>query len=415
MAGPNIYDQIINGSFDAIGMQPQQLPRRSGGGFLELLTDAEGLDALPRNSQGYNPFLEQTPGAFGNNPMAQNTGGQPIPKAPHWVNSLTGLVEGTVNGFMAPANALAGKYDQMVIDPETGKVLSMMDPRLMDDAAAMAGLVTTGGVAMPKLPNTLGMGGAGTLDDLLSKARTRIAAREEAVGQILGTGKSSVPFEGKNGLALAGPDMSVPGGYRLTYFDKSGIPNGHSEFKNMKDAVKRALEDGYTAKSGTVAKTADGVESNPAFADWFGGSKVVDQTGKPMVLYHGTNAQFTEFSPSKNGVFGPGVYLTRFDGDALSYGKNLMPVYANIKNPLRMRAADFRRLRSEGVDIDQWQKQQISAGYDGVISPDMEVVVAFKPTQIKSVNNRGTFDPNDPNILRAGGVPIPYGANDERE
>jgi hypothetical protein len=130
----------------------EQANAKRYGGLVGLLLSEE-------DSQGYNPFMKQTPGAEGNNPMALNTGGQPIPKAPHWVNSLTGLVEGSVNGFMAPYNAMTGKYDQFVIDPETGKVLSMIDPRLMDDAAAMAGLVTTSGMPMPKPAGALGIFG----------------------------------------------------------------------------------------------------------------------------------------------------------------------------------------------------------------------------------------------------------------
>jgi len=160
-------------------------------GLVELLRSKEQADAKrygglvglllsEDDSRGYNPFLKQTPGAEGNNPMAQNTGGQPIPPAPHWVNSLMGLGESVVNGFMAPSNALAGKYDQIVIDPETGKVLSMIDPRLMDDAAAMAGLLTTGSMPIPKPVGSLGIFGgkmAATADQAaLAKAEQMAAS-----------------------------------------------------------------------------------------------------------------------------------------------------------------------------------------------------------------------------------------------
>jgi hypothetical protein len=47
------------------------------------------------------------------------------------------------------------------------------------------------------------------------------------------------------------------------------------------------------------------------------------------------------------------------------------------------------------------------AGYDGIVSPSERTykddynVVPFQPTQIKSATgNRGTFDPNDPNIMK---------------
>ena len=34
---------------------------------------------------------------------------------------------------------------------------------------------------------------------------------------------------------------------------------------------------------------------NPAFRRWFGDSKVVDERGEPLVVYHGTAADFDTF------------------------------------------------------------------------------------------------------------------------
>lgn len=39
--------------------------------------------------------------------------------------------------------------------------------------------------------------------------------------------------------------------------------------------------------------------SNPAFVSWFGDSKVVDENGAPMVLYHGTGDDIQQFSSAK--------------------------------------------------------------------------------------------------------------------
>ena len=36
--------------------------------------------------------------------------------------------------------------------------------------------------------------------------------------------------------------------------------------------------------------------NNPHFRNWFGASKVVDQQGNPLTVYHGTNQSFTRFS-----------------------------------------------------------------------------------------------------------------------
>jgi hypothetical protein len=217
----------------------EQANAKRYGGLVGLLLSEE-------DSQGYNPFMKQTPGAEGNNPMALNTGGQPIPKAPHWVNSLTGLVEGSVNGFMAPYNAMTGKYDQFVIDPETGKVLSMIDPRLMDDAAAMAGLVTTSGMPMPKPAGALGVSG-GTLwhpisDTKLKKPLSEIDTitapggvsllpdralnYESLLGQKLIAAVGDLSSAGKVVKRIDGTDIEVPvvteGGKAFMRADRPG-------------------------------------------------------------------------------------------------------------------------------------------------------------------------------------------------
>lgn len=70
------------------------------------------------------------------------------------------------------------------------------------------------------------------------------------------------------------------------------------------------------------------------------------------------------------------------------------------------------------ASTDDMARQAREEGFDGVIFDnitdegpfgrgygwDNKVYVAFSPTQIKSVNNRGTFDPNDPRILYQGGA-----------
>ena len=44
------------------------------------------------------------------------------------------------------------------------------------------------------------------------------------------------------------------------------------------------------------------VEGRSAFADWFGDSRVVDEAGKPLVVYHGTNQTFKRFSKVRGGM-----------------------------------------------------------------------------------------------------------------
>ncbi|NUX58641.1 LPD38 domain-containing protein [Paraburkholderia youngii] len=76
----------------------------------------------------------------------------------------------------------------------------------------------------------------------------RQSAEREALADKLVEGKGpndSVEFKHPDGRsALAGPDASKPGGFRITRFDSEG-PFGHGERPTLRDAVMDALRDGY--------------------------------------------------------------------------------------------------------------------------------------------------------------------------
>lgn len=221
--------------------------------------------------------------------------------------------------------------------------------------------------------------------------------------------------------------------------------------------------EGDTLESGVFNQAA---LETPEFRNWFGDSKVVDDTGTPKVMYHGTaRAGFDAFDTygSNYGLMGKGAYFTENPHVASEYTdkgasmmehrgeaakKGVYPVYLSIKNPIDMDApADlsawkdalpdyvaegyFREtlgpkatneavLREveeiladeyipdyEGADIIQEGMRRM--GYDGIThmgggrvqtdGPRHRVYIAFDAEQIKSVHNRGTFDPANPNIL----------------
>lgn len=91
---------------------------------------------------------------------------------------------------------------------------------------------------------------------LISQARERIA-RKEAMSEELASAGKPVMFEASDGQrAMAGPDMSKPGGFRLTYLGADGQPSGHSEFKTLKEAVRRALDDQFEPVGGRYGQAA---------------------------------------------------------------------------------------------------------------------------------------------------------------
>lgn len=225
--------------------------------------------------------------------------------------------------------------------------------------------------------------------------------------------------------------------------------------KGAKAAAKAAapvagqMIENYLTKTGAILKMAPdspGIEvpaapklNTPAFKNWFGDSKVVDEKGQPLVVYHGTTRSFESFDGSKSGAtdhgwYGSGAaYFSPTPSAASTYsvwrdmdsglgfspmaegsknsGANVIPVYLSIKNPYVW--PEGRQAAKTKKEADTITKELIAAGYDGVFVPNkfaggvesqfFEIVV-FDPTQIKSLFNKGTWNPKDPRILHGGGA-----------
>ena len=163
-----------------------------------------------------------------------------------------------------------------------------------------------------------------------------------------------------------------------------------------------------------------------AFKKWFAKSKVVDDNGKPLVVYHGTNTEFNAFDKNKigsatdDGIWGRGFYFG--SSSDTPYGTVKMPVYLKMENPFIVN--DYKTVEEIADYLDVWegnfnfdennkvarfsqsQLNQITShikekGHDGIIvklGDQWTEYVAFEPEQIKSIDNQGTFDPNNLNI-----------------
>ncbi len=74
------------------------------------------------------------------------------------------------------------------------------------------------------------------------------------------------------------------------------------------------------------------------FKEWFRNSAAIDEeTGRPLILYHGTNTNFASFDETKigentgsRGFIGSGFYFTTSKRDAANYGNTVMEVYLKI-------------------------------------------------------------------------------------
>lgn len=195
-------------------------------------------------------------------------------------------------------------------------------------------------------------------------------------------------------------------------------------------------------------------QDNPAFKEWFGQSKVVDDQGNPITVYHAsTYGDIEAFNKAEQrfGKAGYGFYFSDPNGANLfaEFGEkfqmqrnykgdekkvNITPAYLKMENPLVVDHVDdlkpyldvgqvFGAARGIGKNLTPEAKTKLQQmGYDGIITREttakkvgkgglkildrndpnavsFPVYVVLEPTQIKSVNNRGTFDPQDPRIL----------------
>ena len=185
-----------------------------------------------------------------------------------------------------------------------------------------------------------------------------------------------------------------------------------------------------------IHPTIDGVCN---FWRWFEDRKMVDDQGRPLVVYHGTASDFDAFKPSHRGSFGSGIYFSAdasvadaFSGDGEAH--LIIPAYISLRRPYLARAdyeagealdidapwipmaqdildpKDFQRVlresaASDGLLGDLIRDTLMECGHDGIVAtyPDGSTeIVVFLPDQIKSaLGNSGTFTPESASLTDA--------------
>lgn len=157
---------------------------------------------------------------------------------------------------------------------------------------------------------------------------------------------------------------------------------------------------------------------NAAFRRWFGRSVVRHADGRPLVVYHGTSSgdDFYVFHPGEGG----GIFFTDDPDEARhfaeevhrSFGKpRVVAAYLSIQNPYiwNVTREDHNHpdlfLNDERSLEAQMCRRARRRGHDGMVIRGLESeedvqYVVFSPTQIKSVDNVGTWSREDPDIRR---------------
>ncbi len=189
---------------------------------------------------------------------------------------------------------------------------------------------------------------------------------------------------------------------------------------------------------------------NKAFWRWFGDSKVVDSKGNPLVVYHASRTDFEVFDVDRCEL---GCHFgTKAQANSVHQthtGTGIRAFYLSLKNPVRMNDHTEWHPQTIAEELMEMgaikQSSQIFSakrvrkifhdlGYDGIVylnrhegltESDLDIIdrvgididghssdkeireflpwlrdswIAFKPTQIKAVDNGGSWDADDPDI-----------------
>lgn len=123
-------------------------------------------------------------------------------------------------------------------------------------------------------------------------------------------------------------------------------------------------------------------------------SKVVDENGEPLVVYHGTSGVFNEFKPFFRSPNQQGYFFFNSKSEAEKWGQNVIAAFLNITNPLNV---DYGKEMYQAEKVDNLFKQLQYE--DGIIIENIKdrivlanQYVALSPNQIKSAtDNVGTY------------------------
>jgi DNA-binding CsgD family transcriptional regulator len=230
-----------------------------------------------------------------------------------------------------------------------------------------------------------------------------------------------------------------------SYLDNVGLP----ELSDMVVEVHhKAFIDNM--KEEGVFLVSDNVVETPEFTTWFGNSKAINKKGKPLIVYHGSpSTTITEFKPNALGL----IFFSESASFASDYTGGIGTVYSTFiraENPFdyrnpdhlaliedafkagKLSISDFLNKKIKEADKDYEIEQalnSISTGYwedlenkvliDFIKTNNFDSMrvkevgltgkdsgrdvnnwVVFNPNQVKSTDNRGTFNLTDADIRK---------------
>lgn len=151
---------------------------------------------------------------------------------------------------------------------------------------------------------------------------------------------------------------------------KGGESNAQPSVNSIRQSNDNSQEKSSDRVQNSVRDSA-GRELTEAQREYFKDSKVRDADGNLLVMYHQTDGTFTVFDTKHKGAGTGddetpfGIFLKRTPRDIGVRGKKQMELYADIRNPLRVRdrtelvnrlrelSADYARLKDESMQVDK--------------------------------------------------------------
>jgi hypothetical protein len=175
---------------------------------------------------------------------------------------------------------------------------------------------------------------------------------------------------------------------------------------NTKDKISRGYNNNELSRTDNIANNNSNVNNNETKfsldidsdgnkltqqqAEYFKKSKVRDENGNLLKVYHGTTENFTVFDKTKgrSNMDIQGMFFSPWEIDAKGYGSNVNAYYINITNPASERMGymalrKFQGQNNAGVKAREYLE---NLGYDGVNNGDEEYI-AFNSNQIKLADN----------------------------
>ena len=188
--------------------------------------------------------------------------------------------------------------------------------------------------------------------------RKALDALLKGYGHFEGNGRSNLSNR-RGGRTAAGRNAALHGG-----------PSG----SDGRRASGRGTENQRGVKDQFSLRDSEGRSLTEAQQDYFKDSKVRDADGNLLVMYHQTNGTFTVFDTKHKGAGAGddetpfGIFLKRTSRNIGVRGEKQMELYADIRNPLRVRdrtelvsklrelSVDYARLKDESAQIDKEYK-----------------------------------------------------------